>query len=235
MKTNITLTSLLLTVCFFANAQTVSPDNRIVVLGQATVNVPADQAKFYITLESVDSTNVEKVYQKHQVQEQKLVKLLQGLNLPSSDITYSLFSVSKRQDYVDRKRSNYYVGRQNVLFTISSLENLSSVQSQLIKEGFTNFNSVFTSTKFEQHQSEAIQNAINAAKNKAEVMAKAADRKIKRIVKIGDTEETDPTIRTAGIETVYQRSDIGYRSSDLLSFPQTIPVTASVKVVFELK
>jgi uncharacterized protein len=234
MKTNFALILSFL-ICFYAQAQSNAPENRIVVLGTSTVKAPADQIRFYVTLESIDSTNIDKVYQKHQAQEQKLVKLLQDLNLPSSDITYSLFSVNKGQNYVDRKRVSYYTGRQNVVFTINSLDNLYTIQARLINEGFSNFSSTFTSTQIKQRQAEALENAVSTAKEKAEVLARVAGRNIKRIVKVSDTEETDPVIKTSSAVSLYEIVDTGYGASNLMNFQQTIPVTASVKVVFELK
>lgn len=233
MRLNLTL--LLLLCCLIAQAQKVSPENRIVVLGEASIDVPADQVKFTVVLESSDTASIEKVYQKHRVQEEKLVKLLQELQLPAADISYSLFSLNRQHRFYERGAVSYFAGRQTVNFTLSSVDKLSDVQARLIRDGFVNFNSHFTSTKLKQHQTEVLERAVEVAKEKAAVLAKASDRSIKRIVKVADTEDTDPAFRNYRGEISEVAAVAGYSDQNLLEFPQTIPLSAVVKVVFELR
>lgn len=233
MRLSITL--LFLLCCLIAKAQKTSPENLIVVLGEASIDVPADQVKFTVVLESTDSTSIEKVYQLHRELENKMVRLLQDLQLPSSDIAYSLFSINKRQDYTGRKRVEYFMGRQSVTFTLSAIDKLSEVQARLIKEGFISFNSHFTSSQLKQRQTELLEKAVEVAKEKANVLAKASDRSIKRIVKVADTEDTDPAFRNYRSESIHEKAAISYAGAGLTNFPQTIPLSAVVKVVFELR
>ncbi|WP_276499290.1 SIMPL domain-containing protein [Pontibacter litorisediminis] len=233
MKRNITL--LFLLFCLVAQAQTTSPENRIVVLGEASINVPADQVRFTVTLESTDSTSIENVYRKHQAQEAKLVALLKDLQLPARDISYSLLSLNKQQSHYQQQAVPYFMGRQTVNFTLSSVEKLSEVQARLIKGGFTNFNSRFTSTQLEKHQTQVMEKAVEVARKKANVLAKAAGRSIERVVKVADTEDTDPAFRNYSQGMLNEMVVTGYGAANLLEFPQTIPISAAVKVVFELK
>ncbi|MBB6611132.1 SIMPL domain-containing protein [Pontibacter sp. Tf4] len=232
----IKLTFLFLLLCFVTKAQSVSPDNRIVVIGHATINVPADQVKFQVTLTSTDSASVDKVYQKHQRQEDMLVKLLKELQIPAKDINYSLLTVGQSQDYNNRKRTNYFAGYQTVNFVLNDLSKFSEVQSRLIKDGFMSFRSNFGSTEIEKKQTEVMEKAIAVARAKAEVMAKATNRQIKRISKVADTDDTDPLL--INYKQSQQLNEVivtGYGMNNLMEFPQTIPVSAQVKVVFELK
>ena len=118
----IKLTLLFMLLCIIAKAQTVSPDNRIVVIGHATIDVPADQVKFVVILTSIDSASIDKVYQKHQQQEDKLVKLLKELQISAKDINYSLLTVNQRQDYNTRKRATYFAGHQTVGFVLNDVD-----------------------------------------------------------------------------------------------------------------
>jgi uncharacterized protein len=232
------LTFLFLLLCFVVKAQSVTPDNRIVVIGHATINVPADQVKFVITLTSIDSASVDKVYQKHQQQEDKLVKLLKELQIPAKDINYSLLTVSQSHDYSNRQRLNYFAGYQTVNFVLNDLSKFSEVQSRLIKDGFISFRSNFASTEIEKKQTEIMEKAIAVARAKADIMAKAANRQVKRISKIADTEDTDPVFSNYSQSEMLNEVVIRGQSSmgNLIDeFPQSIPVSAQVKVVFELK
>ncbi|OKL39856.1 hypothetical protein [Pontibacter flavimaris] len=56
-----------------------------------------------------------------------------------------------------------------------------------------------------------------------------------RIVKVADTEDTDPAFRNYSKGMLNEMAVAGYGAANLLEFPQTIPVSAVVKVVFELK
>ncbi len=112
------------------------------------------------------------------------------------------------------------------------------MQSKLIKGGFTSFRSDFTASEIEKYRTEGIEKAVASARSKAEVMAKAANRQIKRVVKVADTEDNDPGFRN------FRQSDgplneIVVRGqsvmANLMEFPQTIAVQAQVKVVFELR
>ena len=234
----IKLTLLFMLLCIIAQAQTVSPDNRIVVIGHATIDVPADQVKFVVILTSIDSASIDKVYQKHQQQEDKLVKLLKELQISAKDINYSLLTVNQRQDYNTRKRATYFAGHQTVGFVLNDLSKFSEIQSRLVKDGFTSIRSSFASSAMEKKQTEALENAIEVARSKAEVMAKTANRQIKRISKVADTEDTDPAFRNYRQSEMLNEVVIRGQSSmgNLMDeFPQSIPVSAQVKVVFELK
>ncbi|NDK56202.1 SIMPL domain-containing protein [Pontibacter fetidus] len=234
----IKLTFLFLLLCLVAKAQSVSPDNRIVVLGHATIDVPANQVKFVVTLLSIDSASVDKVYQKHQRQEDSMVKLLKELQIPAKNINYSLLTISQRQDYNNRQRIVYFAGYQTVIFTLNELSRFTEVQNRLIKDGFTSFRSSFTSTEMEKRQTEVLEKAIEVARAKADVMARAANRQVKRISKVADTEDTDPAFqnyRQSGILNEVVVRGQSSMSNLVDEFPQTIPVSAQVKVVFELK
>ena len=230
------LSCLFLLFCFTAKAQSVSPDNRMVVIGHATLEVPADQVRFSVSLQSIDSVSMDKVYQLHQQKEDKLVKLLQDMQIPASTVNYSLLSVSRQQDYSNRKRNTYLSGNQTVNFILRDISKFSELQARLIKEGFTDFHSTFTSSELANRKTEVIEKAIEVAKAKAEVMAKAANLKIKRIVKIADTEDTDPTF--LNYNQAHSLAEVVETSADLaqlMRYPQNIPVSAQVKVVFEVK
>jgi uncharacterized protein len=230
------LTFLFLLCCFITRAQSISPDNRIVVIGHASIDVPADQVKFSISLQTIDSVSIDKVYQNHKLKEDKLVKLLQDMQIPAPGINYSLLSVSRRQDYNNRKRVSYIAGYQTVNFILSDISKFSELQARLIKEGFTDFRSYFTSSKLETQKTEVIQKAVEVASAKAEVMAKTANRRIKRIVKVADTEDTDPTFRNYNQSySLAEVAETRPNLEQLMRYPQSIPVSAQVKVVFELK
>lgn len=159
------------------------------------------------------------------------------MEIPASAVSYSLFSVHKQHNYYDKEAVPYYAGWQTVKFTVNQINKLSDIQTRLIKEGFTDFNSEFSSSRLEQYRAQVLEKAVEVAKGKAAIMAKAAERKIKRITKVADTEDSDPAFSNYDTHMI---SEMDLPSAppptrELINIPQSIPVSAVVKVVFELK
>ncbi|MFC6998644.1 SIMPL domain-containing protein [Rufibacter roseus] len=231
---------LLSLISFSVSAQVISPENRIVVLGEASVEAPADQVQFSITLHTRDSLSLDSVYIKHKRLENKVVRILKELNIPSNKISYTLFAVGKRPDYDrgDEKVVWYFEGTQDVSFTVDSIMTYSAIQDKLIREGVITFSSNFKSSKEQEIKKEVLTKAVEAAKAKAETLATAANRKLKRIVKVADADESDPVFRN------YSRVEVAdyaisapatMEGGSLIEIPQSVSVSATVKVVFELK
>lgn len=100
MKTKFTLIFLL--ICFSVKAQKTTSDNKLVIIGQATLNAPADKLLFSVRINTVDSINTKEVFKKHQLAERKMVSLLQELDIPQQQINYTLFSLDHVHDYDEK-------------------------------------------------------------------------------------------------------------------------------------
>ncbi|MDJ1471809.1 SIMPL domain-containing protein [Cytophagaceae bacterium DM2B3-1] len=217
-------------------AQNNSPENRIIVLGEAKIEVPADQILFTISLQATHPSDVNAVYEQHQAQEKKLVALLKNLKIPDRNIEYSLMSVNKEFDYETKEPS--ISSSQQITFHIDSIQLYTQVQTRLIKEGFTEIDSDFTSSQIHKVEKDILEQAITNAREKATILANASGRKLHKVVKIADIDENDPaynystappkvaTLRFAGIST---------DDSTLLNVVQFIQLATRVKVVFSLK
>ncbi|MBC3542415.1 SIMPL domain-containing protein [Rufibacter sediminis] len=235
------LLALLILVSGIASAQVLASENRIVVMGQATVEAPADQVSFNINLLSTDTLSLDKMYAKHKAMESKIYRILKDLNIPSDKISYSLLSVGKRPSYAEKDEDIvwYFEGTQEISFTLDSLKTYPAIRDRLIREGVIRFGSAFTSSKEEEMKKEVLTKAVKVATEKAEVLAKAGDRKIKRIVKIADTDDTDPMFENYTSDTIYAVAGAdatgGSAEGTLIEIPQNISVSATVKVTFQLK
>ncbi|RFS17602.1 SIMPL domain-containing protein [Emticicia sp. C21] len=227
---------LLLLLPFLAFSQTIYPDNRIIVLGEASVDIPADKVVFSIQLKFTDSTDIKVAYAKHKNAESSLVNFLKDANVPNKNITYTLISVGREISY-DRETNKEQVEfgtHQSVSVTIEDVKKYAEFMMKLISAGFTDVHASFTSSKANDFEDVLIQKAIEIARKKAEAMAKASNREIKKIVKVSDTEESDYTFSytdTMNFSTVAAvGSDI-----NITEIPQTISKSYKVKVVFALK
>jgi hypothetical protein len=216
--------------------QSVSLDNRIVVIGEATIEIPADKVVFEIGLKFTDSTDVKKAYAKHKEAESKLVNFLKELKIPNKNISYTLISIGKETEYDQetRVRAFTFGTSQNVSVTIEDINKYADFMMQLISAGFTEVSTTFKSSKENDFKETLIQKAIESANKKAVVMAKSANREVKKIVKVLDTDETDPNFGYSGttVGKVMYAMEAG---SNITEIPQTITKSYSVKVVFSLK
>ncbi len=217
-----------------------SNKDQIVVIGTASVEIPADIVILKITLSFGDKIDGRKAYELHKQAEQKLITLLNKLEIHDSAITYSLLTINPNEDYnykyQDSVRKNYTTN-QVVQISFRDLPKYASTQLDLISNGFTTINASFGSSKEIEAIEMATQKAVEQAKLKAQIIAKASGRKIKKILKIMDTEESEPIIRPFFLE--YERFNrlpvAGVVVQQLIDIPQNIKVSKQVKMILELQ
>lgn len=223
-----------------AGAQSIlpSPDNRLVVLGEATVELPADRVILTVDLTARDSANVQQAYKKHKQLEANLVKFLKEAALPDTAVHYQLFTIRQEPGYDGRRQvPGDYVTNQSVTMTLTNVKQYAEFLVKLMGAGFTDVSAQFKSSKETAFQSTLLAEAVKAARRKADVMAQTASRRISRVSKIMDTEETDPVFQriipmaspSAG---AFKRA--ASNDAALTDIPQTIRLATQVKVVFEL-
>ena len=220
-----------------------SPDHRIVVLGEATLNLPADRVVLTVNLTARDSLTVQRAYDRHKRLEASLVRFLKQASLPDSTVRYQLFNIRQEYEYAGpgRRQVGAYVTSQQVTLTLTNVKQYAEFLVKLIGAGFSDVNAAFTASKSDQFQGSLLENAVAAARRKAEVIAKASNRRIKRVSKVMDTEETDPVfgqlIRPMAMaaEANFKRNAGDQADNDLTNIPQTIRLATQVKVVFELE
>ncbi|GAB3890635.1 hypothetical protein GCM10028803_01630 [Larkinella knui] len=213
------------------------PVNRIVVLGDAELELPADQIRVNVTLQYSDPTDARKAYTAHQAAEKRLVKLLKEYQIEEKDIRYTLLQVHKNENnsYPSGERKQEIVTLQQIIFELKKPERYPDLQLALISAGFNGFQATYRSTKQEESKNSVLEKAVEVARAKAVVMAKAAGRTLGAVLSVRDTEETDPVLqRRFGGEMDLQSVRVGY-GGNLLDIPQTIRIPAQVKVTFELK
>ncbi len=230
----ILLSTIFLFIILTGKSQVISPENRIVVLGQAMISIPADRLTFKITIQSSDSSDAKKAFEQHKILESKLVFLLKELEIPNQNVQYNLISIGKLIDYYKIDKKIISIGtKQQINVNIDDPKRYSQIIIKLINSGFTEIEASFSSTKINEFNDKLIENAIEAAKQKANSMAKYSDRKIKRILKIVDTEEDDPNIygnEMVRIASYFSTND--NEIGNLTEIPQVIHLKKKCKSSF---
>jgi uncharacterized protein YggE len=233
---------LLLPVHLFAQVPTLpsSPDNRIVVLGEAFIELPADRVVLTVTLAARDSASVQRAYEKHKRLEADLVRFLREAALPDSAVRYQLLNVRQEMSYTDRRQvPSDYVTTQAVLIRLGNVRQYADFLVKLIGAGFTNVSAQFTASQAERVGTKLLQNAVGVARQKAQVLATASGRRLGRVSKVMDTEEIDPVLARqvpigADLAGLNEVVTVGY-GQQLTDIPQTIRLAKQVKVVFILQ
>lgn len=209
----------------------IKQEEKINVVGEAEIEIPADQVMFDITLTYKDYDNVKTAFDQHKKAEADLLKFLNGLKIPQKNITYTLISFNKHTEYTnDGKNKEFFATRQNVKVKTEDMNNYADLLINLVNAGFTNVNTAFVSSKENDFHSDLIEKAIAQAKKKAEVMAKASGRKLGKVTFISDSQAPDPVFRAEYL-LAKSANDGGFISE----VPQSIKKNLSVNVVFELK
>ncbi|MEA5260160.1 SIMPL domain-containing protein [Arcicella aquatica] len=211
-------------------------DNRIVVLGQATLDLPADQITFTVLISVKDASDLEKINQNHKTKEKEILKLLKEFKIPQNKISYSLLEIRKDINYNKNEEKEFIVAEQRVSFTVDSIQQYTNIQTQLLKNGFTEFSSSFGSSKIVESEKILLEKALKSARNKAEIMAKFAKKGIVEIVKIADTEDTEPILSNESNHARFEvKGDIEVANPSLTQIAQKISISKTVKVVFKIK
>lgn len=235
---------LFLFICSFqAIGQTISPENRIVVLGSSEIEIPADRVIFQVKLFFKDEFDVKKAFTQHKEAESKLVSFLKDLQIPNKNINYTLIKIDRSQLDDDNNRNlrkQYYITQQTVQITLDNVKDYSDFTLKLISAGFNDINASFESSKVNDFHGQLLEKAIEIASKQAQVMAKVSKRKLGRILKISDTDESEPNFtyhwRFQRGRGDYNFSDLNeINTLDITSIAQTIKKNMNVKVIFELK
>ncbi|NCS90060.1 MAG: hypothetical protein AUK34_07505 [Ignavibacteria bacterium CG2_30_36_16] len=218
---------------FILFAQQIEKD-KIVVIGSASIEVPADRVMLKLTITFEDRIDGQKAYTQHKEQELKLLNFLKELNIPDSLVTYSLLNISTRFEYPSSQQIKIFQTSQTVSIILTDLSKLPSFQLSLISNGYTSFEGSFESSKSPGAVKEALSKAVQQAKIKAEIMANAAGRKIKKVSKISDTDEIEP--RIASYRNYIYSRNISYSRTtiQLINIPQTVTIDKQVRVIFDL-
>ncbi|SOD81121.1 SIMPL domain-containing protein [Spirosoma fluviale] len=217
-----------------------STDNHLTVLGDASEEVPADQATLNVNLSYSDEKDITLVYEQHKTGRERLMALLTELRVPAKDIQLLQLMVRKERDFSMGgggmgQPVEKFKGYQRIAIKFDDLKRYAQVQQRLASDGFIDLSSVFSVSNQREIELRLSDLAIAKAKEKAERMAKAISRTIKRVVRIGDIEETEAIgyVR-ANQNNIYMNSYTMDVNRPVSTIAQQFRLTTSVKVVFEM-
>jgi len=172
----------------------------------------------------VENTDPQKAFDEHKTREQKIIKLIKKYGILDEDISYSLFKISKYQDYRDKSVS--FKTNQTIQFVLKDFDKYVPLQIDLLKNGFYEFSSSFSTSKNKEGHEKSVKNALRNAREEAELYANNLNLKIGKIVSVSSN---NPVI--------YPRNDLMLKASmdpeaSLINISQHITITTNVNVVY---
>ena len=206
-----------------------NPDqSRITVDATGEVLVPADRIHFRVNITQFKQ-DAREAFQLHKEQERYLTELLLDEGIEDSNITANPISISHVRRYSNTEQSGYET-QQQVMIVKDDVTQFESMQIKLIENGFTNFSGSFSADNLDDASDDALRNAVEEARRKADLLAEAAGKQITDVVTINYHSNRSYASRSSNMEMVAY--DAG--SGSLLQFERIIPVRENVSMQFRI-
>lgn len=228
----------LFTCSVYVPVKAQTPDNRILVLGDALEEVLANQVTLNVNLSYSDERDSKLAYAEHQQARQQLTALLNQLKVPAQDIRVLQLLSRKGRDYQRGQPGERFTTYQRVLINFNDLTQYAQVQQALTANGFTDLTATFSVSNQREIESRLLDKALARAQEKAAQLAKATSRTIERVVRISDVGENEGFYGYRDINRNNPvQNPINYDGDAIrqMAFtPQLFRYAAAVKVEFEL-
>ncbi len=160
-------------------------ENVIVVYGEGKVNIKPDIAYINVGVETLDK-DAKKAQDINKTTMTKVIDKLKSMGIDEKDIKTIRYSVDQEIDYVDGKRNVLgYRVYNTIRITVKKIDKVGEVVNVAYNEGANNIYGIsFDIADRKTVYKQALQKAIDDAKDKADVMAKQAGVKIGKPIAI---------------------------------------------------
>jgi len=220
--------SILFTTFVKVNAQDKLPS--IEVFGTAIIKVVPDKMSWSVNVQ-VDMTDVNEAKYQHDKSVSKVLNVLEDEGIPSKDIQTSGVRINKRLNpYGNEKK---YGVTNNIWFTVSDIEKYDRLSEKLTEIDDVYINNItLESTKAIETREQARNDALIAAKDKAEKMVETLGMSIGEPILIQEqpTSYYSPNFSNVMSQT---SSQLDYQTGSTFS-EGTINITARVMVTFKI-
>ena len=162
-----------------------------------------------------------------------LAETLKEVEIKEEHIEYEPIRMNRRQisgnRYSDKETEYKTVTNQSVSITFEDLSLYETIQVKLIENGFDSFNGQFSSSKIGQGKEKALISAIEAAKERAELIANTSGVELGTVSSINysDHHIGIPRASSNSMEVMSQVSD-----ASMMDFAQMVEVRASINISF---
>ena len=164
---------------------------------------------------------------------EEILAALKSLSVDSKDIQTTYLSLQPQFDYKKGMRISYFVAEQTLTVKLHDVSKIDELLDALIKAGGNRVDGIeYQSSEMRKYRDQARQSAVNAAREKAEALAKALGQQIGKAYSIQEDQpqEYSPYANaiTGGLVPDKTRAPVASTS------PGQMKVSAAVTVTFEL-
>ena len=206
-----------------------TPLNTVTASGQGEESAAPDEAQMTFGV-VVKHEKADEALKQASEAADEIIKAVKKTGVDDEDIqTQNLSVYPEYRDSTDSKTLEItgYTANVSVRVLIRDIEKVGDVISAASDAGANEISGpTFTLSDEAPARDAAIEKAIDDAKHRAEVMAKAAGKSVGEILSLSETGVNVP---------VYYAGERSYDMAEAAIEPGTLDVTASVTVVFELK
>lgn len=213
--------------CAAQAQQLTSSQEKISISMTATEMVEADLIVFNIDINAEGGTP-RAAFSIHKERETVLADLLKEFEIGEENIHFQPIRIDKR--YTNNGKSQLSATSQQVSVTFSDFDIYEDIQLTLIENNFDNFNGNFSSTKIDEGKEIALISAIQAAKDKAQIIAKAAGVSLGDVLNISYSDYTVTPSRNFARNEVMAMD----ASSSMMDFSQKVSITANISIEFSI-
>lgn len=230
-KIFMTLTIMALIVNAFAQE---NPVPLVHVNGEHIIKVEPDGANVNITIITTNK-NLQEAKKENDDLVSKAIVFLKNQNIADKDLRTTRVDLQPYNEYIkDERPIQMFRAQQSLMFKVTDLDNLTNLLTGLVDIGVNNIQSVqFTSSKLKELQDEARDRAMQDARRKAIILAKAIGQKVGAAFTIQDNTSSNGNSPRALYSMAYKSSDMAEMGQPPIASGE-IEVTANVQVSFLL-
>lgn len=222
----------------FVNAQPIDkPDTRTVtVSGEGTVDVEPDEATVQFAVVTRAETAEEARRQNAEAAESAM-NAVRALGIADRKIQLLTLRLDEEWDYQNNQRIRKgYIARRDVKVTIEDLDLVPRLVAEVVQQGANELNGIqYGLQNREAVEDEALREAVNRAKAKAQLLADALDARLGRVVRIAEGNVSVPQPPPIMYARAEMAMDQMQESNPGAYAAGEITVRATVTVAFELE
>lgn len=195
--------------------------------------LPADLIIFNVTINAEGETPQE-AYELHRERESVLAGLLNELDIKEENIDFEPIRMNRRQvnnRYNNQEPKYITATNQSVSVTFNDFEMYERIQLTLIENDFDTFNGSFSSTNIAEGKEKALISAIEAAKERAELIARTSGVEIGDVFTINYSDhQISAPRRVNSMEMMSMSAD-----ASMMDFAQTVEVRSNINISYFIK
>jgi uncharacterized protein len=225
MRTKMVLFFVLLFLMIISSRAQETEIPSILITTSSVTQIPAYAIYFGINL-NVQNEEPMKAYEEHRILEKKLLEILSDLEIPDTNVGYSLLHMNISSPF--SKEKQIYQTRQTISVKVIDFSKYESLQLTLLSNGIYNYNAKFTSSGEEKWVEKGIAEALIKNKNEAVMTVENLNKALGEIIRIESSHYYPST--SDGISAVTMQAP----GETLIDLPHFVPMRVTLRVWYEL-